>query len=108
MADNKTLVLQGCTDAQSVEYGLCSEGGVQSTDDSSSVVSFKIEEEEIQIKEEEEPNDTLFPSISDEPEVSPQTFHQYIGLLSVIVPFSLPAFTHKSAHYGKWKWSVCI
>jgi hypothetical protein len=71
---------------------------VQSADDSSSVVSFKIEEEEIQIKEEEEPFAISFSSIKDEPEVSPQTFHQCIGLLSVILPFCLPAFTHKSTH----------
>jgi hypothetical protein len=66
-------------------------------DDSSSVVSFKIEEEEIHLKEEEAPI-ALLSSIKDEPEVSPQTFHQYIGFLSVILPFSLPAFPHKSAH----------
>jgi hypothetical protein len=98
MTDKNTLVLQSCADAQSVECGLCSEGGVQSADDSSSVVSFKIEEEEIQIKEEEAPIAVLFPSVQDEPDVSPQTFHQYIGLLTVILPFCLPAFTHKSAH----------
>jgi hypothetical protein len=97
MTDTSTLVLQSCTDVHSVECGLCSEGGVQSADDSSSVVSFKIEEEEIHIKEEEEPI-PLLSSIKDEPEVSPQTFHQYIRLLSVILPFCLPAFTHKSAH----------
>jgi hypothetical protein len=82
---------------------------VQSADDRSSVVSFKIQEEEIQIKDEEEEiqikqeEDNLaipISSIIDEPEVSPQTFHQYIGLLSVILPFCLPAFTHKSAHNG--------
>jgi hypothetical protein len=83
-AVRNTLVLQSCTEAQSVECGLSSEGGVQSADDSSSVVSFKIEEEEIQIKEEEEPIAISFSSIKDEPEVRPQTFHQYIGLLSVI------------------------
>jgi hypothetical protein len=71
---------------------------VQSADDSSSVVSFKIEEEEILIKEEEEPIAISFPLIKDEPEVSPQTFHQHVGVLCVILPFSLPAFTHKSAH----------
>jgi hypothetical protein len=71
---------------------------VQSADDSSSVVSFKIEEEEIQIKEEEDPLAIPISSIKDEPEVSPQTFHQYIGLLSVMLPFCLPAFTHISAH----------
>jgi hypothetical protein len=97
MTNKNTLVLQSCTDVQGVECGLCSEGGVQSADGSSSVVSFKIEEEEIETKVEEEPI-ALLSSIKDEPEVSPQTFHQYIILLSVILPFSLPAFTHKSAH----------
>jgi hypothetical protein len=83
MADQNTLVLQSCTDAQSEECVLCSEGGVQSADDiGSRVVSFKIEEEEIQIKEEEELIAQSLPSINDEPEVSPQTFHQYIVLLS--------------------------
>jgi hypothetical protein len=108
MNDKNTLVLQSPTDAQSVEYGLYSEGGVQSSDDSSSVINIKIEEEEIQIKEEDELISKSFPSIKDEPEVSPQTFHLYIALLIVIMPFCLPAFTHKSAHYGKWKWSVYI
>jgi hypothetical protein len=74
MTDKNTLVLQSSTDVQSVEDGLCSEGGVQSADDSKSVISFKIEEEEIQIKEEEEPIAISFPS-KDAPEVSPQTFH---------------------------------
>jgi hypothetical protein len=74
LAVKNTLMLQSCTDAQSVEYGLCNEGGLQSADDSSSVVSFKIEEEEIQIKEEDEPIAVLFPSVKDKPEVSPQTF----------------------------------
>jgi hypothetical protein len=103
MTDNNNhLVLQSSTDAQSVEDGLCSEGGVQSADDSSSVNSFKIEEDEIQIKEKEEPIDISFPSIKDEPQVSPQTFHQYIALLSVILPLCLPAFTHQSAHCGRY------
>jgi hypothetical protein len=91
MADKNTLVLQSCTDAQSVECGLYSEGGVQSADDSSSVVSFKIEEEEIQIKEEEEPIAIEFPSIKVESEVSPQTFYPYIILPSVILPAFLSA-----------------
>jgi hypothetical protein len=82
---------------------LCSEGGEQSAD-SSSVVSFKIEEDEIQIKEEEEPI-ALLSTIKDEPEVSPQIFHQYIGLLSVILPFSLLPLL-KSTDCVKWKWSV--
>jgi hypothetical protein len=62
--------------------------------DVSNAVSSVTGEEEIQIKEEGEPI-ALLSSIKDEPEVSPQTFHQYIGLLSVLLPFSLPAFTHK-------------
>jgi hypothetical protein len=95
LTDKNSLLLQSCTDVQSVECGLCSEGGVRSGDDSSSVVSFKIEEEEIHIKEEEEPI-ALLSSIKFEPEVSPQTFHQYIGLLSVMLPFCLPAFTQIS------------
>jgi hypothetical protein len=93
MTDKNTLVLQSCTDVQSVECGLCSEGGVQSADDSGSVVSFKIEEQEIQIKEEEDPLAITNSSIKDEPEVSPQTFYRYMGLLFVILPFYLPAFT---------------
>jgi hypothetical protein len=92
MTDKNTLLLQSCTDVQNEECGLCSEGGVQSADGSSSVVSFKIEEEEIEIKEEEDPIAISFSSIRDEPEVSPQTYHQYIGLLSVILPLCLPAF----------------
>jgi hypothetical protein len=100
MNDKNTLVLQSSTDAQSVEYGFCSEGGVQYSDDSSAVIRIKVEEEEIRIKEEDEP-------IAIFSEVSPQTFHQYIGL-SVIMPFCLPAFPHKSAHYGMWKLSVYI
>jgi hypothetical protein len=77
MTDNNILVLQSCIDVQSVECGLCSDGSVQSADDSSSV-SFKIEEEEIQIKEEEQPIAVSFPSIKAEPEVSPQTFYECI------------------------------
>jgi hypothetical protein len=94
MGDKNTVVLQSCTDVQSVECGLCSEVGVRSADDSSSVVSFKFEEEEIQIKEEEEPI-ALLSSIKDEIEVSPQTFYENIELLFVVLPFCLFAFTHK-------------
>jgi hypothetical protein len=101
-------VLQSSTDGQSVEYGLCSDGGVQSSDDSKVIMSIKIEEEEIQIKEEDEPIAISFTSIKDEPEVSPQTFHQYTLLLSVIIPFCQPAFPHISAHCGIWKLSVYI
>jgi hypothetical protein len=52
-------------------------------------VSSVTGEEEIRVKEEEEPI-ALLSSIKDEPEVSPQTFNQYLGLLSVILPFCLP------------------
>src|SRR5215510_16050454 len=98
MYDKNTVLIQSYTDVQSVECGSCSEGGVQYCDDSSEggvqyfddidgEMSIKIEEEEMQIKEEEEPIAIAFPPIKDEPEVSPQTFHQYIGLLSVIMSF---------------------
>ena len=103
MSDKNTLLLQSSTDGQSVECGSCSEGGEEYCDDSSAVMSIKIEEEEIQIKEEDEPIAKAFPPIKDAPEVSPQTFHQYIGLLSVIMSFCLPAFPHKSAHCVIWK-----
>jgi len=64
---------------------------VQSCDDSNEVISIKIEEEqEICIRQEDEPIAISFSSIKDEPEVSPQTFHWYLGLPYVIVLFSLP------------------
>jgi hypothetical protein len=100
ITDKSTLVLQSHTDALRVEDGLCSETSLQSADDSNAVISTKIEEEEIPIKGEDEPIAISFASAKDEPVVSPQTFHQYIGLLCVIMPFSLPAFPHKSAPYG--------
>jgi hypothetical protein len=90
------LVLQNCTVRLTAEHGLCNQTAVQSADGSNAVSSV-TGEEDIRIKEVEEPFALLF-SIEDEPEVSPQTFHQYIGLLSVMLPFCLPAFTHKSAH----------
>ena len=119
MYDKNTVLLQSYTDVQSVECGSSSEGGEEYCDDSSEggeeycgdskgEMSIKIEEEEMQIKEEEEPIAIAFPPIKDEPEVSPQTFHQYIGLLSVIMSFCLPAFPHKSAHCVVWKLSVYI
>jgi hypothetical protein len=82
-----TLVLQSCTDAPRLEHGLCSETSVRSSDDSIEVISIKIEAEEIHIKEEDERIAMSFSSIKDEPEVSPQTFHQYLTLSSVIMLF---------------------
>ena len=81
---------------------------MQSSDDSSEVISVKVVGEEICIKEEDEPIAISFAAIKDEPEVSQQTFHQYMGLPSVILPFCLSAFPRKSAPYGEWKWSVYI
>jgi hypothetical protein len=86
MTDKNTLVLQSCTDVPRVEHGLCSETSVQSSDDSNEVISIKIEEEqEIHTREEGEPIAISFSSIKDEPEVSPQTFHRYLRLPSVIM-----------------------
>jgi len=79
---------------------------VQSSHDGNTFISIKIEGEEIHIKEEDEHIALSFFSIKDEPEVSPQTFHKYLGLPSVIMPFCLSAFPSKSAPYGEWKWSV--
>jgi hypothetical protein len=87
MTDKYTLVLQSCTDAPRVEHGLCSETSVQSSDDSIEVISISIEGEEIRIKEEDEPIAISFSSVKDEPEVSPQTFHWYLRLPSVIMLF---------------------
>ena len=87
MTDKNTLVLQNCTDAPGVEHGLYSETSEWSSDDSNEVMSIKIEEEELCIKEEDEPIAVSFSSIKDEPEVSPQTFHWYLRLLSVIMQF---------------------
>jgi hypothetical protein len=100
------FVLQSCTVTLTAEHSLCNQTAVQSADGSNAVSSV-TGEGQIRIKQEEEPI-ALLSTIKDEPEVSPQTFHQYIGLLSVILPFCLPAFTHKSAYCGKWKWSVYI
>jgi hypothetical protein len=66
---------------------MCSETSVQSSDDSIEVISIRIEGEEIHIKEEVEPIALLSSSIKDEPEVSPQTFHRYLRLPSVIITF---------------------
>ena len=108
MTDNGMSVLQSCTVALRVEHGLFSETCVQSSDDSNEVITIKIVGEVVRIKQEDEPIDISFSSIKDEPEVSPQTFHQYLVLPSVIMPFCLPAFSHKSSPYGEWKWSVYI
>jgi hypothetical protein len=87
MNDTNTLVLQSCADALSVEYGLCSETSVRSSDDSIEVISINMEGEEIHLKEEVEPIAISCSSIKDKPEVSPQTFHWYLGLPSVIMLF---------------------
>jgi hypothetical protein len=87
MTDKNTLVLQSCRVEPRVEHGLCSETSVQSSDDSIEVVSINIEGEEIHLREEVEPITISFSSIKDEPEVSPQTFHLYLVLPSVIMPF---------------------
>ena len=81
------MVLQSCTDAPRVEHGLCSETSVRYSDDSIEVISTNIEREEIHLKEEAEPISISFSSIKDEPEVSPQTFHRYLGLPSVTMLF---------------------
>jgi hypothetical protein len=60
---------------------------VQSSDDNIEVTSISIEGEEIRIKEEFEPLAISFSSIKDEPAVSPQTFHRYLRLPPVIMPF---------------------
>jgi len=88
---DNTLVLQSRMDALRVENGLCSETSVQSSDDSKEFISIKIEEEEIHIKEEVEPIAVSCSSMKEEPEVSTQTFHRYLRLPFVIMPFvSLP------------------
>ena len=87
MTDKNMLVLQSRTDALRVENGLCSETSVRSSDDSKELISIKIEEEEIHIKEEVEPIAVSCSSIKEEPEVSPQTFHRYLRLPSIIMPF---------------------
>jgi hypothetical protein len=90
MIDNITLVLQSCTVVLRVEHRLCSKTSVQSSDDSNEVITIKIVGEVVRIKQEDEPIAISFSSIKEEPEVSPQTFHQYLGLPSVIMPFCLP------------------
>jgi hypothetical protein len=108
MTDKNMLVLQSCTVALRVEHGLCSKRGVHSSHDGNEIITLKIIGEVVRIKEEDEPIAISFSSIKDEPEVSPQTFQQYLGLPSVIMLFCLSAFTHKSAPCGEWKCSVFI
>jgi hypothetical protein len=108
MTDDEMLVLQSCTVPLPVEHGLCGKTSIQSSDDCSEIVCINIVGEVVHIKEEDEPIAISFSSIKQEPQVSPQTFHLYLGLPSVIVPFCLPAFPRKSAAYGEWKWSVYI
>jgi hypothetical protein len=83
------FVLQSCTVALRAEHVLCSETSVQSSDDNNEVITIKIVGEVVHIKEEDEPIAISFSSIKDEPEVSPQTFHQDLVLPSVIMPFCL-------------------
>jgi hypothetical protein len=117
MTEQNILVLQSCTDAPRVEHGLCSETNVQSSDDSIEVISIKIEEEEIHIKEEVEPIAISFSSIKDEPEVSPQTFLPYLRLPSVIMPSVVMPFVCLPFHIkqlpivngnGLYIFTVCV
>jgi hypothetical protein len=108
MTDKNMLVLQSCTFALRVEHGLYSETSMQSSDDGNEIVTLKIVGEVVHIKEEDEPIAISFSSIKDEPEVSPQTFQQYLGLPFVITLFCLCAFPYKSPPYGEWKCSVYI
>ena len=78
MTDKNTLVLQSCTVALRAEHGLCSKTSVQSSDDSNEVIAIKIVGEAVRIKEEVEPIAISFSLIKEEPQVSPQTFHQYL------------------------------
>jgi hypothetical protein len=64
---------------------------VQSSDDSNEVITLKIVGEVFHVKDEDEPIALSFSSIKEEPEVSPQTFHQYLGLPFVIMLFCLLA-----------------
>jgi hypothetical protein len=85
------LVLQSCTVARRAERGLFSKTSVQSSDDSNDAITIKIVGDLVRIKEEDEPIAISFSSIKDEPEVSPQTFHQYLELPFVNMPFCLLA-----------------
>jgi hypothetical protein len=108
MTGKNTLVLQSCAVELSVERGLCKETSVPSSGDGNEVITLNIVGEVVRIKEEDDPIAISFSSIKDEPEVSQRTFHHYLLLPSVIVPFCLPAFSHKSAPCGEWKCSVYI
>jgi hypothetical protein len=88
MTDDGMLVLQSCTVPLTGEYSLCGETSVQSCSDGTAEIRVIIKEE-IHIKEEDEPITMSSSSIKEEPEVSRQTFHQYLGLPSVNVPFCL-------------------
>ena len=95
MTDKNMLVLQRCTVALSGERGFCSETSVPSSGVGNEVITLKIVGEVVRIKEEDDPIAMSFSSIKDEPEVSPQTFHHYLGLPSVIVAFCLPFHINK-------------
>jgi hypothetical protein len=51
---------------------------VQYSDDSNEITTIRIVGEVVRIKEEDDPIAISFSSIKEEPEVSPQTFHQYL------------------------------
>jgi len=112
MTDKNTLVLQSCTDAPRVEHVLFSETSVRSSDDSIEVISINIEGEEIHIKGDVEPIAISFSSIKDEPEVSPQTFHWYLGLPSVIMVFLCLTFHVNQLPVvngnGLYMFTVCV
>ena len=78
MTDNGTLVFQSCKVGLRVEHDMFGEASVQSSGESNEVITVKIVGEAVQIKEEVEPIAISFSSIKEEPEVSPQTFHQYL------------------------------
>jgi hypothetical protein len=65
---------------------------VPSSGDGNDVITLKIVGEVVRIKEEDDPIAISFSSIKDEPKVSPQTFHHYLVLPSVIVAFCLLPF----------------
>jgi hypothetical protein len=100
VTDKNTLILQSCTDVPRVEHGLCGKTSVQSSDDNFEVISINIKAEEIHIKEEVEPIAISFSSIKDEPEVSPHTFHGYLGLQVVNIYRPFP-FTIQSSFMWK-------
>jgi hypothetical protein len=85
MTDRNTLVLQSCTVPLTAEHGYCSDTSVQCSEDSSAVISIKIEQEE--------PIAISFSPIKDEPEVSLQTFQQCVGLPPVIMLFHINLLT---------------